>query len=114
MKRLGQCLLGLVFAALLLLSCRALVSRPETAEAEAPLFPPLQAALKAPSVADAAEDMLDHPLQGTASRRLLPGLSDVPASPTGVPVRDGNGIPLGQKPYVRTAYTSCRLEETSG
>ena len=114
MKRLGHCLLGFVFAALLLLSCRALVSRPEPAEADAPLLPPLQAALRAPSASDAAEDLFDHPLQGMASRRLLPGLSDAPAAPAGVPVRDGNGIPLGQKPYVRTAYTSCRLEETSG
>ena len=114
MKRLGHGLLGCVFAAFLLLSCRALVSRPETAEAEAPLLPPIQTALKAPAETDAAEGMLDHPLQGTASRRLLPSLSGEPAIPAGFPVRDGNGMPLGQKPYVRTAYTACRLEETSG
>ena len=113
MKRLGQSLLIGVFAALLLLSCRTLVSRPE-AETEASLPPPAQAVLKTATEAVPAEDMIEHHLPGTASRRLLPVISGAALPPVSAPVRDGNGIPLGKRPYVRTAYTACRLEETSG
>ena len=113
MKRLGQCLLGCVFAALLLLSCRTLVERPE-AEAEAPLLPPVRAVLHAASEAVPAEDTVAHHLPGQTSRRSLPTLSGAAMTPVSLPVRDGNGIPLEGLPYVRTAYTACRLEETSG
>ena len=114
MRRLGHCLLGCVFAALLLLSCRTLVSRPET-EAETPLPPPMQAVLRTASEAVPAEDMAVHHLPGPSSRRLLPTVSDAAMTPVSLPVRDGNGIPLkGLLPYVRAVYTACRLEETSG
>ncbi|MCH5286814.1 MAG: hypothetical protein J1E43_05300 [Christensenellaceae bacterium] len=113
MRRLGQCMLVGVFAALMLLSCRSLVSRPE-AETEASLPPPIQAALRTAAEAVPAEDVIEHHLPGTASRRLLPVISGAALLPVSVPVRDGNGIPLGKRPYVRTAYAACRLEETSG
>lgn len=113
MKRLGQCLLGCVFAALLLLSCRALVAGPET-DTATPQSLPVQAVLRTASEAVPAEDTVAHHLPGPASRRLLPALSGEALMPVSLPVRDGNGIPLGGLPYVRTAYTACRLEETSG
>ena len=115
MKRLGQVLLGCVFAALLLLSCRTLVARPEADEtAPQSLPPPVQAVLRTASEAVPAEDLVAHHLSGPASWRLLPALSDEARLPVSLPVRDGNGIPLGNRPYVRTAYTACRPEETSG
>ena len=113
MKRLGQLLLGCVFAALLMLSCRALVVRPE-ADAEAPPPPPVQAALTAASEAASAEDALSQEQPGETSRRLLAGTVRETGLPSPAPVRDGNGTPLGARPYVRTVYTACRLEETSG
>lgn len=115
MKRLGQISLGCVFAALLLLSCRTLVARPET-DTEVPqsLPPPIQAVLRTASEAVPAEDMTAHHLPGQASRRLLPGLACAALLPVNIPVRDGNGIPLKGLPYVRAAYTACRLEGTSG
>lgn len=114
MKRLGQCLLAGVFAALLILSCRTLVTRPEAEVETAPLPPPVQAALTAASEAASAEDMLAHEQPGTSSRRLLSGVTDAAELPARIPVRDGNGTPLGHRPYVRTVYTACRLEGTSG
>ena len=115
MKRLGQCLLGCVFAALLLLSCRTLVARPEADEtAPQSLPPPMQAVLRTASEAVPAEDMVAHHLPGPASRRLLPTPTCEARLPVSLPVRDGNGIPLEGLPYVRAAYTACRLEETSG
>ena len=113
MKRLGQIMLGCVFAALLILSCRALVAGPE-AETEAPLLPPVRAVLRTAAEAVPAEDMVAHHLPGQASRRILPAVSGAAMTPVSLPVRDGNGIPLEGLPYVRTAYTACRLEETSG
>ena len=114
MKRLGQSLLVTVFAALLLLSCRTLVAHPaEEAEASPPLLP-MQGMLRSASEAVPAEELLAQELPGTASRRLLPGVTGDLSLPAGAPVRDGNGIPLGDRPYVRTVYTACRLEETSG
>ena len=114
MKRLGKCLLGLVFAVLLLLSCRTLVAHPQD-EADAPLpLLPLQGVMRAATEASPAEDMLGQPLQETASRRLLPEVTKAaPLLPRPL-VRDGNGIPLESRPYVRTVYTACRLEDTSG
>ena len=114
MKRLGQLLLGIVFTALLLLSCRALVTRPEAEAEAAPPPPPMQAALTAAAETTSAEDALAQDQPGTASRRLLSGVVETAQPPAGIPVRDGNGTPLGRKPYVRTVYTACRLEETSG
>ena len=114
MKRLGQLMLAGVFAALLILSCRALVARPESETETAPLPPPMQAALTTATEAASAEDTLAQEQPGTTSRRLLPGVIRTAELPAGIPVRDGNGTPLGQKPYVRTVYTACRLEETSG
>lgn len=113
MKRLGQCLLGLAFGALLLISCRTLVARPVT-ESGPSLPQPMQAALRAASEAVPAEELLGQTLPGASSRRLLPGLSGTETLPARIPVRDGNGIPLESRPYVRTVYTACRLEETSG
>lgn len=113
MKRLGQCLLGLVFAALLTLSCQALVQRPDGKAAELPPMP-LQTILRAASEAVPAEDLLAHHLPDEATGRYLPDVSASAELPASLPVRDGNGIPLRARSYVRTAYTSCRLEETSG
>lgn len=113
MKRLGQCLLGLAFAALLILSRQALVERPEQQAAELPPIP-LQSILRAASEAVPAEDLLGQHLPDAASGRFLPDLTAATVLPAAMPVRDGNGIPLGARSYVRTAYASCRLEETSG
>ena len=114
MKRLGQCLLGLAFAALLVFSCRALVACPPE-ESDALPLPPIQGAvLRAAAEAVPAEDMLTQHLPGTASRRVLADVTVAMSLPASVPVRDGNGIPLGRRPYVRTVYTACRLEATSG
>ena len=113
MKRLGQCLLGCVFAALLILSCRALVERPE-ADETAPLPPPVRAVLHAASEAVPAEDMAVHHLPGQSARWLLPALCVAAMTPVNLPVRDGNGIPLKGLAYVRAAYTACRLEGASG
>ena len=114
MKRLGQFMLAGVFAALLILSCRTLVTRPDADTEAAPLPPPMQAALTAAQEAISAEDMLAQEQQGTASRRLPAGTISTAEQPVRIPVRDGNGTPLGQRPYVRTVYTACRLEATSG
>ena len=114
MKRLGHFMLGAVFAALLLLSCRALVARPEAEAETAPLPPPMQAALTAAAESASAEDALAQEQPGTASRRLLASAIQTADLPAHIPVRDGNGTPLGRRPYVRTVYTACRLEETSG
>ena len=114
MKRLGQILLAGVFAALLILSCRTLVARPEVEAETIPIPPPVQAALTAASEALSAEDTLAQEQPGETSRRLLQGVITMAELPAGIPVRDGNGTPLGHKPYVRTVYTACRLEETSG
>ena len=114
MKRLGQSLLGLIFAALLLLSCRTLVTRPEAEEATASPLPPMQAALRSAYAAVPEEELIEQHLPDTASRRLLPGVADAAMLPACLPIRDGNGMPLRDKPYVRTVYTACRLEETSG
>ena len=114
MKRLGQCLLTGLFTALLILSCRTLVERPEGEPEAVPLPPPVQAALTSASEAASAEDMLAQEQPGTTARRLLSGVMATADLPVGIPVRDGNGTPLGHKPYVRTVYTACRLEETSG
>ena len=114
MKRLGQILLAGVFAALLILSCRALVVRPEAEAETIPVLPPAQAALTSVPEALSAEDMLAQEQPGETSRRLPRGVITMAEMPAGIPVRDGNGTPLGRKPYVRTVYTACRLEETSG
>ena len=113
MRCLGQCVLGLTFAMLALLSCRTLVTHPE-AEPDAPLPLPMQAVLRTASEAVPAEDLLGQSLPETASRRLLPGVTGAEPLPVSIPVRDGNGTPLKSRPYVRTVYTACRLEDTSG
>ena len=114
MKRLGQCLLGLTFAALFALSCRALVAHPPEDSPARPFLPVEQAVLRAATEAVPAEDMLAQHLPGAASRRVLSDVTVAASLPTSIPVRDGNGIPLGRKPYVRTVYTACRLEASSG
>lgn len=113
MKHGGQVLLGLAFAALLTLSGRALVTKPEEPAETSPL-PPRPAALCAASEAAPAEDALNQRTVDTSARWSLPEWAGERVQAAGDLTRDGNGFPLGSRPYVRTVYTACRAEDTSG
>lgn len=114
MKRLGKTLFGCVIAALLALACRSLIARPPTEDEPIQAMPPARAVLHAAVEASAAEDALAQPRAGTPARRLTSALAEASAAPVCVPTRDGNGTPLVSRPYVRTVYTACRLQDTSG
>ncbi len=114
MKRVGQALLGAVFALLLLWSCQALVEKPEAPENPVKLPPaPIRAVLTAAGAENPAQARATMTEEAQALRRILP-VQQAASRPVNAPVGDRNGLPLRGRSYVRTVYTACRLEETSG
>jgi len=114
MKRVGQALLGAVFALLLLWSCQALVEKPEASENPVKLPPaPIRAVLTAATADNPVQARAAEAEETHALRRSLP-VRQAASRPVNAPVRDRNGIPLSGRSYIRTVYTACRLEETSG
>ena len=113
MKTAGR-MLKVLFVFLLLWSCQALVEKPEPPEipAELPLMPIRAVWMAAPTEAPVQARAVIA--QGETEIRPSPALQQTQDVPVNAPVCDRNGMPLAGRSYVRTAYTACRLEETSG
>ena len=113
MKAAGR-MLSVLFGLLLLWSCQALVEKPQPPEYPAELPPvPIRAVLTAASTETPVQARAIIAEGEAAHRPGLP-MQQTADAPVNAPVRDRNGIPLSGRSYVRTVYTACRLEETSG
>ena len=107
-------MLSILFGLLLLWSCQALVEKPEMPDMSSELpSVPIRAVLTA-APADNPAQARALMAEGETSHRPSLFHERAENTPVNVPVRDRNGTPLTGRSYVRTVYTACRLEETSG
>lgn len=114
MKKIVRSLLTAGLFVLLILSCQRLVERPPSPEPAGEATLPVAAAVLTTPADIPAACLSVQMAQETPRRQSLPVQEKAADAEVNAPVRDGNGMPLADRSYVRTVHTACRLWDTSG
>ena len=112
MRQAGQWLLGLCFALLIFLGAPSLVEGPE-AEKHLPTVP-MDACLLSAIPANQAEASAVHSRAEGKTRYVAVREQERVTAPVPSPLCESNGWPLKSKPWAKTVYTACPLEDRAG
>ena len=113
MKRIGQTLLGLMFAALLMMAVPALVRGPESETAAMPVETlPTPVLMQAAAVP--ADNVLPLLMQQQEKHAAAPRIETDDECMICAVVVDGNGWPVTGRTWTKTVYAVCPPEGMPG